>query len=75
MGAPTVETATSMGVWHKSRRCESGGCVEAARFGDIYALRDSHNPDVILEFDAIAWRAFTGAVRTGAFDVPIGPAS
>jgi hypothetical protein len=59
-----------MGVWHKSRRCESGTCVEGARFGDAYGLRDSQEPNVILRFDAEVWAAFTNAVRTGAFDLP-----
>jgi Domain of unknown function (DUF397) len=55
--------------WHRSRRCETGGCVEARRIGDEYALRDSVNPGPVLHFSVEAWVAFTAQVRAGEFDV------
>jgi hypothetical protein len=55
--------------WHRSRRCETGGCVEVARIGERFAIRDSHDTDSVLRFDPVAWAAFTDGVRAGEFDL------
>ena len=55
--------------WHRSRRCETGGCVEASRIGGEYALRDSENPEPVLRFSGDVWSAFIVRVRAGEFDL------
>lgn len=55
--------------WHRSQRCDTGGCVEAMRIGDEYALRDSVNPEPVLRFSKQAWAAFTAQIRAGEFDL------
>jgi hypothetical protein len=63
-----VEIVTTESGWHRSRRCETGACVEATRIGDDYAIRDSQRPDLVLRFSGEAWREFTASVRSGHFD-------
>lgn len=46
-----------------------GGCVDAASAGSLVAVRDSKDPDgPRLAFTPEEWTAFTGRVKTGAFD-------
>jgi hypothetical protein len=66
-------------IWRKSSRSGSNGgaCVEVAAVagskgdpGRVVAVRDSKNPaGPVLVFTADEWRAFTVAVRGGAFDL------
>jgi hypothetical protein len=54
--------------YRKSSRCSGGNCVEVARDGDRYLIRDSKHPEVApLRFTADEWAAFTGAVQRGEF--------
>jgi hypothetical protein len=54
--------------WKKSRTCSSGACVEVARVGDHYLVRDSKNPEVPpLEFTAEEWREFSQGMAAGDF--------
>jgi hypothetical protein len=56
-------------VWHRSTRCESGTCVEAAVMGDDIVVRDSKMTDgPILSFNRAEWDAFIAGVRAGEFD-------
>ena len=56
--------------WRRSQRCESGQCVEVARIGEAFAVRDSKNvSSPILTFAPTAWGDFVEAVRAGEFDV------
>jgi len=64
-----VNIVTAESGWHRSQRCESGACVEAARIGDDYAIRDSQRPDLVLRFSGDAWRAFTTSIRSGDLDL------
>ena len=54
-------------LWHRSRHCESGNCVEVAQIdNDLIAIRDSKDPDgPALVFTAEEWRAFIEGVRAG----------
>jgi hypothetical protein len=54
-------------LWHRSRLCESGNCVEVARIdNDLIAVRDSKDPDgPALLFTAEEWKAFIEGVRAG----------
>ncbi|MFI7232632.1 DUF397 domain-containing protein [Nonomuraea angiospora] len=50
--------------------CEGGTCVEVAMI-HLVAVRDSKDPQgPVLLFDRDEWRDFTGAVKSGEFDVP-----
>lgn len=58
-------------AWRKSRRssAESSNCVEVARVGGIFAVRDSKNPDeASLVFDHHAWSTFTDGMKRSQFD-------
>ena len=55
--------------WRKSSRCATGGCVEIAKTGESYLVRDSKNVNSpILAFTAGEWNAFLDRVRTGGLD-------
>jgi|GEM_PF-1417589 len=55
--------------WRRSARCESGACVEVARSGIFYAVRDSTHPDgPKLRFSVSEWSDFLRAVCAGEFD-------
>jgi hypothetical protein len=60
-------------VWSKSRRSSAQGnnCVEVARnLPGMVTVRDSKDPGgPVLAFSPAGWRAFTRAVRAGAFDL------
>ena len=54
--------------WLRSRRCESGSCVEVAKVGDQIAMRDSKDPNSpILLFTGAEWDAFVEGVQAGDF--------
>jgi hypothetical protein len=54
--------------WHKSSRCGTSTCVEVAKVGSEYLVRDSKNLDVApLSFTAAEWDAFVEGVRAGEF--------
>jgi Domain of unknown function (DUF397) len=56
-------------VFRKSRRCDSGSCVEVAETADGMAMRDSDNPDgPILYFTREQWADFLAGARGGDFD-------
>ncbi|WP_018800275.1 DUF397 domain-containing protein [Salinispora arenicola] len=57
--------------WRKSTRSGSAdNCVEIAVADDgVVGVRDSKNPNAILEFAPTEWAAFTGGVRDGEFDL------
>ncbi len=56
--------------WLRASFCSAGnGCVETARIGDTYAIRDGKDPDgPKLLFDRTEWQAFLAGARTGEFD-------
>jgi hypothetical protein len=62
-------------AWHKSARSgNSGNCVEVATnlldTEGVVFVRDSKNPDgPALAFTPAEWKAFTGGVRDGEFDL------
>lgn len=60
-------------TWRKASYSGSngGGCVEVARnLPGVVAVRDSKDPDgPALAFAPDQWRAFTGEVKAGAFDL------
>lgn len=64
------ETDLARAVWRKSSRSGGGNnCVEVARAGDIYAIRDSKNPTgPKLVFAHSEWKAFVASVKDGEFN-------
>lgn len=53
--------------WRKAD-CASGNCVEVARLGDHYLVRDSKVPDgAVLSFSEAEWEAFVEGVKAGDF--------
>ena len=55
--------------WRRSRRCDSGACVEVATLDDAVALRDSKIVDgPILVFSHDSWETFLSGVREGDFE-------
>ncbi|GLW32067.1 DUF397 domain-containing protein [Actinoplanes regularis] len=62
-----IET-TREASWRRSKRCASGACVEVARVGDLFLIRDSKQPDGMpLAFDRQAWEAFVAGVKSDEF--------
>ena len=62
--------STEQLVWRRSRRCGNATCVEIARIGEDYLIRDSKHPEVEpLRFSAAEWNSFADAVRNGEFDL------
>ncbi|MEV4345985.1 DUF397 domain-containing protein [Actinoplanes sp. NPDC049596] len=54
--------------WHRSSRCASGNCVEVAKDGDNYLVRDSKNPQVApYSFTKAEWDAFVAGVKADEF--------
>ncbi len=54
--------------WRRSGRCANGACIEVAKVGDRYLLRDSKNPEAApLSFSAPEWTAFVAGVEAGDF--------
>jgi Domain of unknown function (DUF397) len=59
MGSPT---------WRRSRRCDTGNCVEAAFLGGHVEVRDSKDPDgPVLRLSVDEWANFVAGVKAGAF--------
>ena len=58
-------------AWRKSTRCGTATCVEVARDGGDYLIRDSKNPDAgPLRFTEAEWQAFEAGVVAGEFRFP-----
>ncbi len=56
-------------VWMRSTSCTTGNCVEVAKVGGEYWIRDSKNPDVKpLRFDQSEWTAFVKGAEAGEFN-------
>jgi len=60
---------TEQPQWQRARRCASDACVEVAKVGGQYLLRDSKNPDrPPMRFTEAEWHAFVAATKDGDFD-------
>lgn len=56
--------------WHRSSRCGTSTCVEVAREGGDYLVRDSKNlAQEPLRFSSAEWNAFVAGVLNGEFDL------
>ena len=55
-------------VWRRSGQCSTGACVEVARVGDRFLVRDSKEPGgTPLAFTKAEWDAFVAGVKAGDF--------
>jgi hypothetical protein len=55
-------------AWRKSSRCGNTTCVEVAKDGDEYLIRDSKDLSMTpLRFTREEWVAFEAGVRGGEF--------
>ncbi|MBO3740772.1 DUF397 domain-containing protein [Actinoplanes hulinensis] len=54
--------------WRRSGRCATGTCVEVARIGNRFLIRDSKNLGATpLDFTKEEWDAFVAGVKAGDF--------
>lgn len=55
--------------WRRASRCGNTTCVEVARVGNQFLVRDSKSPEQNpLQFTAQEWEHFAEAVKDGEFD-------
>ena len=55
-------------TFRKSSHCSGGNCVEVAKDGDRYLVRDSKRPEIApLTFTKDEWDAFVEGVNGGDF--------
>ena len=67
-GGDIMTNSTEQPRWRRSTRCGSNACVEVARVGGDYLIRDSKDPDGgLLRFSPEEWAAFASAVQAGEF--------
>jgi hypothetical protein len=53
--------------WTRSRRCDSGECVEVVLAAGRVLVRGSEEPDgAVLKFHPDDWRAFLALVKSGS---------
>jgi len=59
-------------TWRTANSCGNGACVEIARDGQDWLVRDTKDggAGANLRFTAEEWRAFVEGVRAGEFDLP-----
>ena len=63
-----MDGRTERPVWRRSSACTSATCVEVARVGGRYLIRDGKNPDAgTLSFTEDEWGAFVRAVKRDEF--------
>jgi hypothetical protein len=61
-------TSTNL-IWRRSGRCTNSDCVEIAKDGDDYLIRDSKAPATEpLRLPGTAWHAFVAAIKDGEFE-------
>lgn len=54
--------------WRRSGHCSAGSCVEVARMGEDFLIRDSKEPNGMpLRFTTAEWDAFVAGVKAGDF--------
>lgn len=55
--------------WQKSTKCEAANWVEVAFSESFVHVRDSKNPNRVLDFTYDEWKAFTEGAKLGEFDL------
>ncbi len=68
MGVTCIEVSTP--EFRKSKGCVMGvTCVEIAKDSKNIFVRDSKNPEIVLEFTSEEWKSFIEGVKKGEFDL------
>ncbi|WP_033340931.1 DUF397 domain-containing protein [Catenuloplanes japonicus] len=63
---PDAFAGTANADWRRSTRCGSNACVEIAKVGKSYLVRDSKDlGQAPLRFSPRVWRAFVAGLSTG----------
>jgi hypothetical protein len=63
-----IKTTRETPRWRRSKRCASGACVEVARVGEQFLVRDSKDLGTApLAFGRQAWEAFVAGVKADEF--------
>jgi hypothetical protein len=58
--------------WRRGSRCTGGNCIEVAKVGEQYLIRDSKSPEKAPHsFTEAEWAAFVDGVRSGDFDFTV----
>ncbi len=57
-------------AWRKAKRSVgNGACVEVARYGTGFVVRDSKDPSgPVIAYSAMAWQEFVDAAKNGRLD-------
>ncbi|MCY1137431.1 DUF397 domain-containing protein [Actinoplanes sp. Pm04-4] len=54
--------------WRRGSQCTGGNCIEVAKVGEQYLIRDSKNPErAPHSFTEDEWVAFVQGVNSGEF--------
>jgi len=56
-------------MFKKSSFCGDSACVEVDEDGSVILMRQTEDPENVLEFDPEAWKEFLGKVHEHEFDV------
>jgi hypothetical protein len=63
-----MTSSTQQPRWQRSQHCNGGSCVEIAKVGDRYLVRDGKDPDASpLSFSVDEWSAFVEGVKRDDF--------
>lgn len=54
-------------TWRQSSKCQSSTCLQVARDGDEYLIRNSEQPDDVLRFTKAEWDAFIAGANADEF--------
>ena len=61
-------TSNDSPQWRKSSRCSNGTCIEVAKVGGQYLIRDGKNPNQAAHsFTEAEWLAFVAGVKADEF--------
>ena len=54
--------------WRRANDCTGSNCLEVAKDGELYLVRDSKNPDgAPIRLTEAEWQAFVAGVKAGDF--------
>jgi Domain of unknown function (DUF397) len=55
--------------WRKASFCQSGECIEVARYNGVILMRDSKcSCGGLLRYTAEEWKSFVSGIKAGEFD-------
>jgi hypothetical protein len=63
----TVAHSGPTAAWRKSSFCESNSCIEVSQRSDGMSVRNTDDPDPVLQFSRGEWNHFITALNSGTF--------